>query len=45
MKLRFSAELSAAAVAATINSLETRIRARQPSVRWCFVEPGEGDED
>ncbi|MBK9365508.1 MAG: cation diffusion facilitator family transporter [Deltaproteobacteria bacterium] len=45
MKLRFSAELSAAAVAATINALETRIRARQPSVRWCFVEPGEGDED
>ena len=45
MKLRFSAELSAAAVAATINGLETRVRARQPSVRWCFVEPGEGDED
>ncbi|MDP2313173.1 MAG: cation diffusion facilitator family transporter [Pseudomonadota bacterium] len=40
MKLHFSAALTAAVVAETINRVEGQLRAQRPEVKWSFIEPG-----
>lgn len=39
MKVRVSGDLTADAVCQAINDFETALKARCPSIRWCFVEP------
>jgi len=39
MKIMVPAELSSDGVIDAINDFETKLRARCPEVRWCFVEP------
>ncbi|HYU15341.1 MAG TPA: hypothetical protein VEL05_04700, partial [Candidatus Acidoferrum sp.] len=39
LKIRFEPDLTADAVSQAIDEFEHRLRARVPSVRWCFVEP------
>jgi cation diffusion facilitator family transporter len=39
MKLGFVPTLNVEELSAAINDFEARLRARNPEVRWCFVEP------